>query len=114
MFIKKILIAVLLLTSSISSAEESHGVPEKLFGISLGGIYDLGSPLDNDLGNIPVKKFAGLEVFLGNGIHYYFQPKEEYKIFEYVEYVEKPEKPEDQKTSFKLYLLPVIKLFVNM
>ena len=107
MDIKKILIAFLLLMSSISSAGESRGVPEKLFGIALGGIYDLGGPEDNDLGNIPVKKFASIQRFLGNGIHYYFQPKEEYKIFEYVE---KREKPEDQYfgTSFRLYLLPVI------
>jgi hypothetical protein len=107
MFIKKILITVLLLTSSVSMADESRDVPKKLFGISLGGIYDLGDPDDNDLGNLPVKKFTSLEVFMGQGVHYYFQPNKEYKIFKYVEYVKKPE-DHFFKTSFRLYLLPVI------
>ncbi|MDB4442834.1 hypothetical protein N9219_05385 [bacterium] len=55
MVIKKIVIAFLLLTSSLSSAEESRDVPEKLFGIPLGGIYNLES--------IPVKKCTGLRRF---------------------------------------------------
>ena len=102
-----VLIAFILLTSSLSLAEESRGVPKKLFGISLGGIYKLGDPETNNFGNIPVKKITGLQKFLGEGIHCYFQPKEEYKSFEYVE---KRKKPEDRffETSFRLYLLPVI------
>lgn len=100
-------IVFLLLLSSLSLAEESRGVPEKLFGIKLGGIYDIGDSKSKGVGNIPVKKMTGIVRLLGMGVHYYFQPKEVYKIFEYVE---KREKPEDQyfNTSFRLYLLPVI------
>ena len=107
MDIKKICFAFLLLISSQSWAEGPRGVPEKLFGIALGGIYDIGNPEVNDFGNIPVKRFTGMNRFLGNGIHYYFEPKKEHKFFEYVE---KREKPEDKyfTTSFRLYLLPVI------
>lgn len=97
----------LLLLSSLSLAEESRGVPEKLFGIKLGGLYDIGDLKSKDIGNLPIKKITGEQRFLGRGIHYYIQPKEVYKEFEYVE---KREKPEDQyfRTSFRLYLLPVI------
>jgi hypothetical protein len=107
MGIKIISVVFLLLISSQSFAEGPRGVPEKLFGIALGGIYDLGNPEVNDLGNMPVKKFTGMNRFLGNGIHYYFQLKDEHKFFEYVE---KRKKPEDKyfETSFRLYLLPVI------
>lgn len=81
-------------------------VPKKLFGIALGGIYNLGNE-DGDAGNLPVKKFAGMNKFLGQGVHYYFQPQVESKFFEYVE---KRKKPDDKyfKTSYRLYLLPVI------
>ncbi len=98
---------ILIILSPLSFADEPRGVPEKLFGIKLGGVYDIGDSESKKLGNIPVKKFAGMKQFLGQGVHYYFQPKEEYKAFEYIE---KKEKPEDQyfKTSFRLYLLPVI------
>lgn len=104
---KNIPFIFLLLASSSSLAEESRGVPEELFGIKLGGIYDIGDSESKDNGNIPIRKFAGILHFLGNGIHYYFQPKKEYKAFEYVE---KRENPDDQyfKSSFRLYLLPVI------
>lgn len=107
MYIKKISLAALLLISLQSLAEETRGVPEKLFGITLGGIYDLGNPEASNFGNMPIKKFAGMNRFLGNGIHYYFQPKDDNKFFEYVEKHEKP-KEKYFKTSFRLYLLPVI------
>lgn len=97
----------LLLIPSLSWGEAPRGVPSKLFGIVLGGLYDIGNPEMNDLGNIPIRKFAGVNRFLGYGIHYYFQPADDNAAFEYVE---KREKPEDKyfKTSFRLYLLPAI------
>jgi len=107
MRINRVSAGLLLLISSQCFAEEPRGVPEKLFGVTLGGIYDLGNPEIGDFGDIPVKKFAGINRFLGQGIHYYFQPKENHKFFEYAE---KREKPKDKyvRTSFRLYLLPVI------
>lgn len=107
MGIKIISITFLLLFSSQSFAEEPRGVPEKLFGISLGGIYDIGNPDVGDLGNLPIKRFTGMQRFLGHGVHYYFKPKDEHKFFKYVE---KRKKPKDKyfETSFRLYLIPVI------
>lgn len=107
MKIWKILIASLLLSPLISSAEEFRRVPEKLFGITLGGVYDIGDTEKNEIGNLPVKKFAGVNRFLGEGIHYYFQPKDEYKIFKYFEIKKNPEDLYFE-TSFRLYLFPVI------
>jgi hypothetical protein len=100
-------IVLLMLLPSLSSAEESRDVPEKLFGIELGGIYDLGDLNDKDLGSIPVKKFGGAKQAQGNGIHYFFHPKDEHNC---IEFLEKCKKPEEQKfgTSYRLYLLPVM------
>ena len=100
------------LFSSLSFAEENHRFPEQLFGITLGGIYDIGEPENKDLGNIPVEKFTGITRFLGQGIHYYFKPKKQYKQFDYIE---KEKKPEDHffETSFRLYLLPIIPASVS-
>jgi hypothetical protein len=112
MNVKKFSIFVVLLISSQSWAETPQGVPDKLFSITLGGMYDIGNLEMNDFGNIPVKKATGMNRFLGNGIHFYFQPKAEHKVFEYVE---KRENPNDKyfKTSFRLYLLPVIPLTIK-
>lgn len=107
MNIRTFSIFVVLLISSQTWAETPQGVPDKLFGITLGGVYDIGNPDMNDFGNIPVKKATGTNRFLGNGIHYYFQPKAEQKFFEYVEQRDKPNN-KYFKTSFRLYLLPVI------
>jgi len=98
---------IFLFFSALSFAEEPRGVPEALFEIKLGGVYDVGDSENKQHGNIPIKKFTGMNRFLGNGIHYYFEPKKEYKIFKYIE---KRNKPEDQyyETSFRLYLLPVV------
>jgi len=104
---QKIFIVLLMLLPSLSSAEEFHDVPEKLFGIELGGIYDLGSLDGKDLGNIPVKKFAGINQIQGKGIYYFFHPTDELKG---IEYIEKNKKPKGQKfgTSYRLYLLPLL------
>ena len=65
------IIAILLLAFSGSAfaTDEPRDVPRSLFGITLGAIYDIGDPESNDLGNIPIKKFAGMNRFLGHGIH---------------------------------------------
>jgi len=104
---KKTFIVLLILLPSLSSAEEFRDVPEKLFGIELGGIYDLGDFDGKHLGSIPVKEFAGIKQVQGNGIHYFFHPKDEHNC---IEFLEKCKKPEEQKfgTSYRLYLLPVM------
>jgi hypothetical protein len=88
------------------SPSGQQSVPRKLFGIDLGGVYELGSS-DDDIGNLPIKKFAGMNKFLGEGIHYYFSPQIENAAFPYVEH---RDRPDDKyfKTSFRMYLLPVI------
>lgn len=114
MLMKNILtITLLLIFSSSLIAKEPQGIPEKLFGISLGGVYDLGEPVKNDLGDVPVKKctaivqFRSLKHPLSHAIVYYFKPEKEYKGFEYVEMHENPE-DEMFRTSFSMTLLPVI------
>jgi hypothetical protein len=104
---KKIIIVLLMLLPSFSAAAEFRDVPEKLFGIELGGIYGLGSLDGKDLGNIPVKKFAGIKQFLGNGILYFFHPKDEHNCIDFLEECKEPEK-QNFGTSFRLYLLPVM------
>ena len=102
-----------MLLPSLSVAEEFRDIPEELFCVELGGIYDLGDPEGKHPGNIPVKKIAGIKRFLGNGIHYFFHPKEEGNCKEEsncLGYLEKCENPEGQNfgTSYRLYLLPVL------
>ena len=90
------------------SAADNQKFPDSLFGVNLGGIYNLGSGNDSkDVGNIPVKKFTGMQQFLGSGLHYYFEPLKDYKAFRYVE---RRENPDDEyfTTSFSAYILPVI------
>ena len=107
MNIKKIILVLFMLLPSFSAAEEFRDVPEKLFGIELGGIYDLGSLDGKNLGNIPVKKFAGTKQFLRNGILYFFHPKEEHDCSDFLEECKEPEKL-NFGTSYRLYLLPVM------
>jgi hypothetical protein len=104
---REFFIVLLMLLPSLSSAEEFRDVPEKLFGIELGGVYDLGDFDGKDLGSIPVKKFAGIKQVEGNGIHYFFHPKDEHNG---VEFLEKGKNPEEQNfgTAYRLYLLPVM------
>jgi hypothetical protein len=104
----KLSIAVFLTFVSVSASVvgEPRGVPRKLFEIPLGAVYEL-SDDPNDIGKLPVKKGTGAKKFLGEGLHFYFQPSKEYRLFDYRE---AREKPEDKffETSFSLYLLPVI------
>lgn len=100
-------VLALLFASMPCLAQSPRSVPTQLFGVTLGGIYDVGSGEKGDVGDLPVARFAGMNTFLGNGVHYYFRPKTDHKAFPYVE---KREKPSDKyfATSFRLYLLPVI------
>ena len=101
----KLLVPIILIIGGNVFADNDFGVPKQLFGIELGGIYDVAD--ETKTGDLPIKKFAGMQRFLGQGIHYYFQPIIDSKAFDYVE---RKGKPEDRyfKTSFRLYLLPVI------
>ena len=82
--------------------------PKTLFGVKLGGIYNIGSSDENHLevGTFPVKTAKGMKQFLGYGINYYFQPLKEYEAFKYIE---EQKKPNDKgiRTSFRLYLFPI-------
>lgn len=66
-------------------------------------------PNQNELnhGDLPVARMTGANRFLGMGLHFYFQPRRTYDLFPFVE---EREKPGDKyfKTSFRLYLMPVI------
>ncbi len=83
--------------------------PETLFGVKLGGIYNIGSSDENHLevGTFPVKRATGVRQWIGGpGINYYFEPLKEYEAFKYIE---KREKPNDKffKTSFRLHVFPI-------
>lgn len=99
------IVGALLILGGIGTATGAEPeVPRQLFGVTLGNVYDLG--VDGGVGTLPVKRFTGLQRFLGSGIHYYFEPAKEYSAFPYIE---KPDEGDDWfPTSFRLYLLPVI------
>ena len=84
MSLKKSITVLLILLPSLSSSAEFRDVPEKLFSIELGRTYVIGDPEGKDIGSIPVKKFAGIKQFMGNGIYYYFYPKDEDNTLEYL------------------------------
>lgn len=101
-----------LLTLSVPATAASQGsgkqdVPTELFGIKVGQDYNIGNPDTGDLGDFPVKKFAGIQIFMGSGLSYYFEPLKANEMFEYVE---SRKKPDDRffTTSFRAYLYPVI------
>ena len=88
-------------------------VPLSLFDVKLGSVFLLkknGVEIEDD---IPERKFTGFKRGVGGGIHYYFQPKHEYKDFAYVENKDNPEAKRFE-TSFKLYLLPVMAAHDNL
>jgi hypothetical protein len=100
---------LLVFASSAAYGQGAKGdFPDSLFGVKLGSVHSLGqSEKHTDVGTLPIRAFRGVNQFLGRGIHYYFQPRQEYTAFKYIE---KRKKPDDQyfATSFRLYLLPVI------
>ena len=102
-----IYIKIVVLSQAVSVAEKKN-LSDTLFGVRLGGVYKIdGKNSRKDVETLPIKKFTGLQKFLGNGIWYYFEPLKEYNPFRYIEI---REDPNDKyfKTSFSLYLLPVI------
>jgi hypothetical protein len=92
---------------SYSQVKNTMEVPTELFGITIGKAYSIGEPENGDLGNFPVKKFAGIQKFMGSGVSYYFQPIKANPAFEYIE---ERKTPEDKffATSFRAYIYPVI------
>lgn len=91
----------------VGCAEKKRDVPKELFGVKLGSTYSFGEGTTNSFGTLPIKKMGGVEKSMMIGQHFYFQPLEESKTFEYKE---KKKTPTDEyyTTSFNLYLLPII------
>lgn len=81
------------------------GVPEELFGVQLGTSYGL----NNNFRELPQKTFIGLRKGVGQGIHYFFQPK-----IHDPQFIFKKKKSANAdnvfEASFKLYLLPTRQL----
>ncbi len=94
-------------TVNANTATKSGAVPKKLFDVELGKIYRLPNQNELNHGDLPVARMTGANRFLGMGLHFYFQPRRPYDLFPFVE---EREKPGDKyfKTSFRLYLMPVI------
>ena len=82
----------------------NNNIPNQLFGVTLGTKYK-----EDNLNILNVKKLTGCEYSLGYGLHCYFKPIDEASslAFPYIENKKSP-KNEAYKTSFRLYLLPVI------
>lgn len=99
------LLAIFLLAVPYPARSEGmHDVPRKLFGLELGGVYDIGDPTNNDTGSMPVKKVCSIYSFLGAGFHYSFQPLIEYENFDYKEKIEH----NSTTSSFSAYIFPII------
>ena len=75
--------------------------PEKLFGISLGEAHTL-EEWESGTQSVPVGRAIGFQRIVGEGLIFSFQPVSEYSEFEYQEF------PERARTTFWLYLLPVV------
>lgn len=95
-------ILILLLTPMLSVyCFADNKIPDKLFGVPLGGVYNV-----NDL---PVKKITGVQELFGLGTHYYFEPLDGTSSQAFP-YIERKEKPDDEfySTSFHAYAFPII------
>ena len=106
-------IAILLLAFSGSSsvlAGDYSGVPEKLFGIPLGAVFDIGDVRNREIGELPIRKSTGMSQFIHYGYNYYFQPMRDYKIFPYMETEEGLDGY--YETSFRMFLFPEISVRV--
>jgi hypothetical protein len=90
-----------------NAAEPPRPIPTELFGLRLGEAYDIGDHTKGTKGDIPVKRFTGVQKFIGEGLHYFFEPLKPYKAFPYVE----DKKSKSDKyfgSSFRAYIFPVI------
>lgn len=96
-------IIFLLLMSPSVLAENGQELPEKLFGITLGGVYNIGvNGLDESgmpniksiaKGDLPIKKIIKVKDYANYGyglIRIFFQPNKEYKEFQYQNYTKLP------------------------
>lgn len=95
-----------LMGAFLCPAHAAKKFPDSLFEVKLGASYKIPAN-ETEVGELPIKKFLGMQKFLGSGIHFYFKPLKEYEAFKYVE---KKAKSTDKYfgTSFRLYLLPII------
>jgi hypothetical protein len=92
--------------AAAANADESS-MPTKLFGVELGAHYKIDE--DGFLVGAPIEavtKFARSGHWSGLGFYCWFKPNKEYDDYKYVEWYK--EGNQDFKTSFRLYLLPVI------
>jgi hypothetical protein len=93
---------LVLLLPCIAFAQEEERVPTELFGVLLGGTYQL---KEDDSHTLPVAEVKGLIRYEGL-VHVYFEPLQQNPMFPYVEY---PDKNNDHLvTSYRLQLLPVV------
>ena len=100
------MLCVIPFIASSSIAADARPFPTQLFDITLGAKFDLGNPEAGDLGNLPVKKFAGVQNW-NNGINYYFRPLEDNEVFEYREFRDKSAQGYF-KTTHMVHLFPII------
>ena len=108
-----IVMAIMILPST-SYAKETRMLPKSLFDVKLGGVYKIGKgKTPYDVGNLPVTRFTAIQRYLGSGIHYFFRPKRDHDAFNYIERRYHLD-DEYYESSFRLYLLPVIKKSVTL
>ena len=106
------LICLFIVSLTISCSGNVGDVPKELFNIKLGTIYDFSKVTKESVGDFPIKKFTGSNQFLGNGTHFYFEPKTKNSHFPYKE-IKENSKENFFKTNFQLYLLPIVPSSVN-
>lgn len=109
-----VMMTAIVMLPSASFAKGTPAFPKSLFDVKLGGIYKIGKArTPYDVGNLPVTRFTAIQRPLGSGLHYFFMPLREHKNFSYIE---RRYDLDDEyfESSFRLYLLPVIKNTVTL
>lgn len=104
---KLVILASLFLLAGSVHSEERRQLPFELFGVPLGAIVRADPEAEDRLRGLPSVVVKSAEVVLGHGIHVYFKPLKEFEGFPYIERSMDDSDP-FPKTSFRLYLLPVI------
>ena len=97
---------LLLITSIALNAAESGEVPKKLFDVPVGGIFNIGTGIDGAAGELPVKRFVDFSWEGRSGISYFFEPLNDYSVFEFKEYQD--ENSGQVRATFRLFLIPII------
>lgn len=103
---RKYLLSILIIFL-FGCSNNQRDVPKELFDIELGKIYNIGDGTKNSIGDLPIKKITGYESSLTIGQHIYFQPLSANKTLEYKE-LKNSQADEHFKTTYRLYLLPVL------